>query len=90
MATDRQRFPLLVDGRRIMLDAGVESFFDARGEHGGVAASPWAYVMLDHQDIIRPMTVPTAGMSVLVTLPNGRIVTVHFGPARNHCVSLEL
>jgi hypothetical protein len=88
MATNRQRFPLIINGRRIMLDAGVESF-PATIAHGGMAAAPWAYVILDHQDIIRPTTVPAAGMSVPVALPNGQVVTVHFGPARNHYVSLE-
>ena len=88
MATNRQRFPLLINGRRIMLDAGVESF-NATLAHGGAAAAPWAYVILDHQNIIPPTTVPVAGMRVPVTLPSGQVLTIHFGPARNHYVSLE-
>lgn len=80
--TNRQRFPLLIDGRRVMLDAGVES--------GRTPAAPWPYVELDHHSLIAPMPIPPEGMRVPVNLPGGRVITVVFGPAKAHYVSLEL
>lgn len=81
---NRQRFPLLVNGKRMMLDAGVENW-----QPGGTVLAPWAYVYLDHRHIIAPTTLPASGLTVPVNLPNGNVVTVVFGPAKAHYVSLQ-
>lgn len=82
--TNRQRFPLLINGKRILLDAGVES-----SQPTGTVLAPWAYIYLDHNDVLAPMTLPAAGLTVPVNLPNGGVVTVVFGPAKAHYVSLQ-
>ena len=83
---NRQRFPLMLDGERVMLDAGVEDYPAANGR----IAPPWGYVELGHRALIPPTHVPPEGMRVPVALPGGRHVTIVFGPAKSHWVSLEL
>ena len=76
--TNRQRFPLLLAGKRVMLDASVDV-------SGGVQ---YARVYFDHRVVLPATPVPAAGMTVPVPLPDGRIVTIVFGPAKAHYVSL--
>lgn len=80
--------PLLVNGKRHLLDAWV--WIDSEGgQPGGRAGDHYLVVQVDHAETIHNLPVPLLGLTTFVNV-DGRMVGVNVAKARGHLVSLVL